>query len=379
MKLTPVPEDEQNQFIKQSELIKSRPGMYLGSILGVLIELVHLFLQDVLDNQCNQIDITVHTADQFTVAATYIQHDSVKEFTETFGKLLRGTHRVESHLLNFAGMYILSLFADKLDVSIRGNSQQWQFTCKNGQVQISDPQKSAPVDQTRIEITCQLSLPELNRVVGGKLEYDRLAGLLQQKAMLIPGLRLSLTDERQASSTNVFHYQEGILSYLKRPLVILYRDFPKLLHRHLTVKRDQGDEMRFEYVIGFIFGAKQYASIHSYVNARPTLCHGVHVNAIVDAVVLVVNETAAALADPCYTRAFEPIDKEAANQRLISIVSVWHPEPESDDPMRWRLTSPDVYEPLYSHALTNLRQALADDPEWAKCIIFWYCPRDDED
>ncbi len=170
-------------------------------------------------------------------------------------------------------------------------------------------------------------LPDPKYFDSARISRPRLQHALRAKAVLCPGLTVSL-DDRQQDETNTWHYQEGLKEYLKSELkTVLIPEDPFSIAM-------QGNDETAEWALGWLPTGDLVQE--SYVNLIPTPQGGTHVNGLRTGVT-------EALREFCDIRGLLPRGLRLAPddvwERISFVLSVKLVEPQFSGQTKERLSS----------------------------------------
>ena len=174
--------------------------------------------------------------------------------------------------LHGVGVSVVNALSDWLLVEVKRDGKLWQQRYERG----APVTKLAVVDSvgrrntgTRVQF-----LPEAGYFDSPIIAKTRLSQLLRAKAVLCPGLRVSLTVIDDADASCSWLYSDGLEEYLRQSL-----GPTTVLPEEPVLHTAQGDHEAVDFALQWVLEGS--ASIaESYVNLIPTAQGGTHVNGL---------------------------------------------------------------------------------------------------
>jgi DNA gyrase/topoisomerase IV subunit B len=371
---------ELNGTVEQfAEAIRKRPGLYAASIRDVMLRFVCLFMQQALDGECESIRVDILSKTEFHVSGMSATTDgaAAEQTYRDLRSLLIEPHYFSEYLDRWGGLFTAAFASDHLSLQVRCADNLWECVFEYGNLIKERHELHSQQDGLFIEFHCTATHERLHNLVGGDFDYDAVAGLLQRYAFVIPNLRIMLHDHR-IGCENTWQYPQGLRSYLHRQGVVRHRRL-EIFANSASLQGQTEDGQTVDFRLDYAYHWGTWAGLMSFSNADEMLCHGVHVDAFLEAMAAVINEYAATLENPCYTRPFVPIEAKDVGERTTAIISVWHPSPQSDNSMGWRLTNPEIREPIYQTVYRAFKAWADEHPREMQSVVFGFCADDDDD
>lgn len=233
------------------EAVRKRPGMYIGStdsrgLMHCLWEIIDNSVDEALGGHGDQIDLRLHPDGSVEVRdrARGIPVDIEPKtglsgvevvFTKLHagGKFGGGSYAASGGL-HGVGASVVNALSERLDVEVDRNGATWAMSFHRGEPGIFDDGADGPRPDS--PFTPFISGSELRRVAkvakgvtGTRIRYwadpqiftkgatfltDELVGRLRQTAFLVPGITLTLRDDRAETPTDEsFRFDGGISEY----------------------------------------------------------------------------------------------------------------------------------------------------------------------
>jgi topoisomerase-4 subunit B len=174
--------------------------------------------------------------------------------------------------LHGVGVSVVNALSDWLEVEVRRDGNVYRQRFERGE----------PV--TKLELVDTVGkrntgtrvrfLPEAGYFDSPRVSVSRLAHLLRAKAVLCPGLKVSLTVESDPERNATWHYEDGLRSYLDNALAGA-ETIPATPFMHSA----EGNQEAVEWAVKWVVDGGELIA-ESYVNLIPTAQGGTHVNGL---------------------------------------------------------------------------------------------------
>nr|WP_103937470.1 DNA topoisomerase IV subunit B [Thermomonospora echinospora] len=351
------------------EAVRKRPGMYIGStdsrgLIHCLWEIVDNSVDEALAGYCTRISVVLHADGSYEVGdngrgipvdiepKTGLPGVELVMTRLHAGGKFGGVSYTASGGLHGVGASVVNALSARLDVEVdrdghthamsfkRGLPGEFaapgperRFKKKSGMRQIAKVPRKATGTRVRFWPDLQIFLKDAS--VDTALVMDR----MRQTAFLVPGLEISVRDERgEQPVAETFRFDGGIgefCSYLAtdEPICDLLRfqgrghfteTIPVLDEQgHLTptdVERDLEVDVALRWGTGYDTVCK------SFVNVIATPKHGTHVTGFDRALVRTINDQLRAT--KLLKNGDDPVTKDDILEGLTAVVTVRLPEPQ---------------------------------------------------
>jgi DNA gyrase subunit B len=351
------------------EAVRKRPGMYIGStdsrgLVHLLWEIVDNSVDEALGGHCTRIEVVLHADGSIEVGddGRGIPVDAEPKTGLTGVELVMtrlhaggkfgGISYTASGGLHGVGASVVNALSARLDVEVDRDGQTHamsfkrglpgefagpgpdaKFKKKSGMRQTKRVAKKVTGTRVRFWPDRQIFLREAT--IGHDLVLDR----MRQTAFLVPGLSISVRDERVAEPLEeTFRFDGGISEFCEHlaPDEAVC-DVLRIQGRgHFTetvpVLDDQGHltptdvERDLEVDVALRWGTGYGTITRSFVNVIATPKHGTHVAGFDRALVRTLNEQLRATR--LLKNGDEPVLKEDVLEGLTAVVTVRLPEPQ---------------------------------------------------
>ncbi len=186
------------------------------------------------------------------------------------GKFSNDNYRFSGGL-HGVGVSVVNALSSRLEVRVRRNGQEYAMAFAHGEKQ-EELHPIAKVGKQNTGTTVRF-WPDGQFFDSVKFSLPRLRHVLRAKAVLCPGLRITLRDEASGESEQ-WHYQDGLPDYLASAL----HDLPRLPEQPFCGAM-QGHNEEVEWALCWLPEGGEPIG-ESYVNLIPTAQGGTHVNGL---------------------------------------------------------------------------------------------------
>ncbi|MDA0630979.1 MAG: DNA topoisomerase IV subunit B, partial [Proteobacteria bacterium] len=173
--------------------------------------------------------------------------------------------------LHGVGVSVVNALSTRLEVTIRRDGEVYEMAFENGE-KASDL-KVVDTCGKRNTGTGIRFIPNPQYFDSANFSLSRLSHVLRAKAVLCPGLKVTLLDEKKKEKTE-WYYEDGIADYLADATI----DFPVIPEAPFTCNF-QGETEAVDWAIQWLPEGGDLIT-ESYVNLIPTAQGGTHVNGL---------------------------------------------------------------------------------------------------
>ncbi len=242
------------------------------------------------------------------------------------GKFSQKNYRFSGGL-HGVGVSVVNALSKHLEVWIRRDGQEYNMVFANG-AKISDLEAIGTVGKRNTGTTLRF-WPDPSFFDSAKFSLPRLQHLLRAKAVLCPGLSVSLTDEA-SGETDEWCYADGLRDYLLDALT-----GEELLPEDPFMGKLEGNQEAVDWAVAWVSEGERSIA-ESYVNLIPTAQGGTHVNGLRTGLTEAIREF-------CEFRNLAPrgvrIAPEDVWDRVSYILSVKLADPQFSGQTKERLSS----------------------------------------
>ncbi len=381
--------------LKGLKAVRERPGMYIGDtnetgLHHCVYEIVDNSIDEALAGFCTEIKVTIHGNGSVSVedngrGIPVAIHPEEKIPTlelvltnlHAGGKFEKGAYQVSGGL-NGVGAKCVNALSEFFEAEV----------CRDGEVhnmQFCRGEVTVPIrvlgktKKTGTKITF-LPDPEIFTVL--EFKYDTLARRLRELAFLVPGITISIEDERTGHK-ETFHFNDGLseyVSYLNSGEETLFRN-PILITAEVDITDPTNPVVlpknyvpdpakkitKMTVDVALQYNKKYSEIVYAYTNLINNPEGGTHLSGFRSALTRVVNNYAKANnlikdKDPKLTG-------DDMKEGLVAVISIKHPDPKFQSQNKTRLTNPEVEGVVQNVVGEGLKYAFEKDPAMAKSII----------
>jgi topoisomerase IV subunit B len=285
------------RVLKGLEPVKQRPGMYTRteSPLHVIQEVIDNAADEALAGFGKRIAVTLHADGSVTVeddgrGIPFGLHPeekvSVVEIVYTRlhagGKFDKGAGGAYSFSggLHGVGVSVTNALAKKLEVTVHREQQVATITFAGGDVTVPLDKRAATAKDRKQGTTVRV-WPDAKYFDSAELPRADLMHLLRSKAVLMPGVVVTLTHEK-SKETQTWQYKGGLADYLQQALPADAL-IPLFEGEHYAEAGDAEDNAEGEGAAWCVAFTEEGTTLReSYVNLIPTVAGGTHESGLKD-------------------------------------------------------------------------------------------------
>ena len=277
---------ESLQVLSGLEPVRRRPGMYTDTSRPnhLVQEVVDNSVDEALAGHAGNIEVvlckdgSVEVTDDGRGMPVDIHPKYKVSGVELILTRLHAGGKFDNRNYNFSGglrgvgVSVVNALSEWLEVEVKRDGQVYRQRYRKGQ-----PSGKLEVVDTvgkRNTGTRVRFLPEAGYFDSAKISVSRLKHLLRAKAVLCPGLRVSLILEERPEDGDTWCYEEGLRSYLETSLAGA-ESVPAAPFQHSA----EGNEEAVEWALKWLVDGGELVT-ESYVNLIPTPQGGTHVNGL---------------------------------------------------------------------------------------------------
>jgi len=369
---------ENIQVLEGLEAVRKRPAMYIGDIgtkglHHLVYEVVDNSIDEALAGHCDDIKVTILPGNAIRVLdngrgiPTGMHPKEKKSALEVVmtvlhagGKFDKDTYKVSGGL-HGVGVSCVNALSTHLNVRVFREGKIFQQEYSIGKP-LYDVKVIGESDQRGTEVTFQ---PDDTIFQATEYNFETLQNRLRELAYLNKGIKLSLTDEREALEDGSFHseifFSEG---GLKEFVTYIDGTREKLIPEAVYCESDKFGipvEIAFQYNTGYA------ENLHSYVNNINTIEGGTHVAGFRRALTRTLKS---------YAEKQKLLDKlkieisgEDFREGLTGVISVKVAEPQFEGQTKTKLGNNEVMGAVDQTVAEMLENYLEEHPKEAKIIV----------
>ncbi len=267
------------------EPVRKRPGMYTDTTRPnhLAQEVIDNSVDEALGGHADKIDVTLHGDGGISIVdngrgmPVDLHPVQKKPGVEVILSTLHAGGKFSDKNYQFSGglhgvgVSVVNALSTRLEVTIRRDGNVYEMAFENGD-KASDL-KVVDSCGKRNTGTGIRFMPDPQYFDSANFSLSRLSHVLRAKAVLCPGLKVTLLDEKKKEKTEWF-YEDGIADYLADVTI----DFPVIPEAPFTCNF-QGETEAVDWAIQWLPEGGDLIT-ESYVNLIPTAQGGTHVNGL---------------------------------------------------------------------------------------------------
>ncbi len=323
------------------EPVRKRPGMYTDTSRPnhLIQEVVDNSVDEAIAGHAHRVDVVLHADGSVTVSddgrgMPVDLHPGEKvpgvevilTRLHAGGKFSRKNYRFSGGL-HGVGVSVVNALSRSLEVRVRRGGQEYAMAFSGGD-KVRDLQVVGKVGARNTGTTVHFS-PDPKYFDTIRFNLPRLQHLLRAKAVLCPGLTVTLADEAAGEHTQ-WQYGDGLRTYLAEALAGV-----ELLPAEPFMGAMEGHSEAVDWAVHWLAEAGETIT-ESYVNLVPTVQGGTHVNGLRQGLL-------EALREFCDNRNLLPrgvkLAAEDVWERCCYVLSVKLDEPQFSGQTKERLSS----------------------------------------
>ncbi len=367
------------QVMKGLEAVRRRPAMYVGStsergLHHILYEVIDNSIDEVFAEDCDTIDVTLHEDGSVTVVDNgsgipVDEHPTEKRpavevvltTLHAGGKFDSSSYKVSGGL-HGVGVSCTNALSEWLEVEVVRDGKRHRQRYERG-VPVTDVEVVGRRKGSGTAVTFKPD-PEIFTVT--EFSFDTIANRLRELSFLAGGVKITLTDEREAARNDdgeprveVFQHKGGIVQYVEH-----LNEGKDALHRPIHFVREQEDtevEIALQYHDGI------HENILSYVNAIHTAEGGTHLSGFKTAVTRVINNYA--VSSGLRKDKERNFTGDEVREGMTAVISLKHMDPQFEGQTKTKLGNSEVEGLVYSIVYEALTEFMEEHPRDARRII----------
>ena len=267
------------------EPVRKRPGMYTDTTRPnhLAQEVIDNSVDEALAGHCSQIDVVLHGDGALSVTddgrgmPVDLHPQQKLPGVEVILSTLHAGGKFSDKSYQFSGglhgvgVSVVNALSELLEVTIRrdGNVHTMAFS---GGDKTADLKVTGSCGKRNTGTGIRFK-PDLQYFDSANFSVPKLSHALRAKAVLCPGLKVTLTDEKKKEKTE-WHYEDGISDYLADATI----DFPVIPETPFR-SHFEGETEAVDWAIQWLPEGGEVVA-ESYVNLIPTPQGGTHVNGL---------------------------------------------------------------------------------------------------
>ena len=362
------------QALEGLEAVRKRPAMYIGStgargLHHLVYEVVDNSIDEALAGYCEAIDVTIHEDGSVSVrddgrgipVDTHQESDRpavevVMTVLHAGGKFDNKSYQVSGGL-HGVGVSVVNALSSELVVEVTRDGGVYRERFERGVPEGVERVRDADNDDdTGTEIRFW---PDEEIFETTDFEFSTLEGRLRELAFLNSGVEITITDERDGTSTR-FYYEGGIKEFVE------YLNETKApLHEGVVYFEDEADNIHVE--VAMQATDELQGSIHAFANNINTREGGTHLTGFKTALTRIVNDYATS--NDLLKDLDDTLKGEDIREGLTAVISVKHPDPQFEGQTKTKLGNSEVRGIVESAVHEHLGTYFEENPDTAEMII----------
>ncbi|HJA69419.1 MAG TPA: DNA topoisomerase (ATP-hydrolyzing) subunit B [Firmicutes bacterium] len=363
----------QIQVLEGLEAVRRRPGMYIGStdergLHHLVAELVDNSIDEALAGYCDTIEVTLHADGTVSVRdnGRGIPVDIHEKYNKPAvevamtvlhagGKFGGGGYKVSGGL-HGVGMSVVNALSEELHVEVS----------RDGKIYSQDYRRGDPINQLTVIGECENTgtyerfRPDSEIFETVVFNYETIRSRLRELAFLNKGIRIRLKDERGEGRQDEFHYEGGIIEFVK----YLNNNKNVLTPEPLYMEGDKGTSI---VEVAMQYNDNYNELIYTYANNIATHEGGTHLQGFKTALTRVVNDYAKR--HHMLKNGEAALSGEDVREGLVAVISVKLEEPQFEGQTKTKLGNSE-FRSLVDNVVGNALDAfLEEHPDEARAII----------
>lgn len=267
------------------EPVRKRPGMYTDTARPnhLAQEVIDNSVDEALAGFASQIDVVVHADGAITITdngrgmPVDLHPEQKKPGVEVILSTLHAGGKFSDKNYQFSGglhgvgVSVVNALSTRLDITIRRDGNVYSMAFENGD-KVEDLAISGQCGKRNTGTGIRF-VPDPVFFDSPNFAMAKLTHALRAKAVLCPGLRVTLLDEKRGEKEE-WYYEDGIADYLADATI----DFPVIPEEPFT-SSFAGETEAVDWAIQWLPEGGDIVA-ESYVNLIPTAQGGTHVNGL---------------------------------------------------------------------------------------------------
>jgi DNA gyrase subunit B len=384
------------------EAVRKRPGMYIGStglrgLHHLVYEVVDNSVDEALAGYCTHIEVVlqadggVKVTDDGRGIPVDIHPTEGKPTVEVVmtilhagGKFGGGGYAVSGGL-HGVGISVVNALSTRVNTEVRRQGHVWRMSFADG----GKPQGALVQGEETAETgTTQTFYPDPSIFESTLFDFETLRARFQQMAFLNKGLKITLTDERQATAgtdeagdldldgvltegevlaehrTVVYQYNDGLLDYVKHLNSSKKVD---VVHEDVIAFETEDTERHIAVEMAMQWTTAYSESVHTYANTINTHEGGTHEEGFRAAMTSLINRYARE--KTIIKEKDENLTGDDIREGLTAVISVKLSEPQFEGQTKTKLGNSEVKGFVQRVVTDQLGDWLERNPGPAKDVI----------
>jgi DNA gyrase subunit B len=359
------------------EPVRLRPGMYIGStgsrgLHHLVYEVVDNSVDEAMAGRADRIEITLHPDNSVTVTdnGSGIPVDIMREqglpaVTVVLTKLHAGGkfggegYKVSGGL-HGVGVSVVNALSEWLKVEVRREGKVYEQEFARGEP-VSELEVTGKTTKKDTGTTITF-LPDLEIFDEDEFEWslETLLQRLRETAFLTRGLRIVITDEREAEVRHEFHYEGGIRDFVEH-----VNSAKEPIHKRIVYLEGAIEQGQVE--VAMQWNGSYVESVFSFANNINTTEGGTHLSGFKAALTGTLNKYAREKG--LLKEKEDNLEGEDVREGLAAVISVKLRDPQFEGQTKTKLGNPWVRGLVEQAVNQRFAEFLEENPSDAKQIV----------
>jgi len=373
----------QIQVLEGLEAVRKRPAMYVGStddrgLHHLVYEVVDNAIDEALEGHCDDIEVTLHDDGSVSVkddgrgipVDTHEEYDRpavevIMTVLHAGGKFEKGSYEISGGL-HGVGVSVVNALSERLAVVVWRDGAEWEERFERGEP-VGDLDRVRDLEPGEETGTLVRFRPDPEIFETTEFDFSTLESRLRELAFLNSGVRISLTDEREAARdddgeprTVAFEFDGGI-----REFVRFLNESKSPMHEDVIYVDGADDGIQVEIAVQATEDLQP--SIHAFANNINTREGGTHLTGFKTALTRVVNDYATE--NGLLGDLDENLKGQDIREGLTAVISVKHPDPQFEGQTKTKLGNSDTRGVVESTLHEGLSTYFEENPDTARAVI----------
>jgi DNA gyrase subunit B len=356
------------------EAVRRRPGMYIGStgprgLHHLVYEVVDNSVDEALAGYCDDVQVTIHPDNSVTVRddgrgiPVAIMEKEQRPAVEVVltvlhagGKFGEGGGYKVSGGLHGVGVSVVNALSERLDVEVRRDGFVWTQSYERGRP-LGDLKQGEPTQETGTTIRF---LPDADVFETLDLDFTTLEERMRDTAFLTRGLRITLIDKRGQGHRAEFHYEGGIVDFVK----YLNRNKEPITNKVISFS---GESEEGHVEVAMQWNSSYQESVFSFANNINTIEGGSHLSGFRSALTQALNKYAKDKGE--LKDKDDSLTGEDVREGLTAVISAKLTDPQFEGQTKSKLGNPGMEGFVRSVVYARLSEFLEENPQDARRVI----------
>ena len=259
--------------------------------------------------------------------------------------------------LHGVGVSVVNALSERLDVEVRRDGFVWTQSYRARQAARRPEEGRADQTETGTTITF---LPDADVFETLDFDFTTLEERMRDTAFLTRGLRITIVDERGEGHRAEFHYEGGIVDFVK-----YLNQNKEPIHKKVISFSGESDEGAVE--VAMQWNSSYQESVFSFANNINTIEGGSHLSGFRSALTSALNKYARDKGE--LKEKDENLTGEDVREGLTAVISAKLTDPQFEGQTKTKLGNPGMQGFVHSVVYARLSEFLEENPQDARAVI----------